>query len=188
MFHLIHWSAHEHPVDSQVFIDTGQMGVEATYTGSQHQGTRYLYPRIDVNQGTVRYYAFDTTEQKQQFLELLKITGIWTKNAYQLAMTDRAELAHAIETFDIPYFTSFPGIGQKTAKRIVVELTIDLEKEALQKLAIDETILKDIVSSLSDLGYERQAVKTLLPECPHPLDADHLQQVMKWLIEQLAKR
>ena len=189
MFHLFHGTIHTQYSDTQVLLDNSLFGILTIYTWIKsiwEKGSRYIHPRIDQKSGAVSYFAFDTREQKHQFLELLKIQWVWGKSAYLLSMLPREEVYAALDAFDIWYFTAHPGIWPKTAKRILIDLKKDMQQDEMQKLGLDEKLLKDILTSLHDLWYKRTDVKALLPDCPHPLTRDDLPDVMKWLVEQLA--
>ncbi len=159
--------------------------VQVEYFGKRKKWTWFLHPQIDINRNTIKYYAFDKGEQKSQFHQFNKIQGVGPKHAYYLAMSDPTLLSMAVENFDIKYFTNLPWIGQKIAKRILIDLKPHLDKDDFESLAIDEKLLKDILSSLHDLGYERKEIKKLLPHCPHPLKKANLKDIMKRLIDNL---
>jgi len=101
------------------------------YFGDKKKGTFYLYPQIDISRGTVRYYAFAHAKEKVHFEQLTKIQGIGGKTAHCLAILPEDELRHAIDTMDMKYFQKLPGIGPKTAKRIILELKQTITKEDL---------------------------------------------------------
>lgn len=183
MFHLFHGSVSYH--NESVYLDNSLFGIEVTYTGTKADGVYYLYPHLDQNQGTIRYFAFDTIMQKQAFLSLLKIQGIGWKSAYHICMLPQDEVAQAIDQFDVKYFQRLPGIGPKIAKRLVVELKQHFSVEDVTKLQIDDRLYQDIISSLQALGYSVQSVKKLLPQAPMPLEKERLPEIMKWLIDHL---
>lgn len=183
MFHLFHGDCTHHWDDRYLTNDV--FGILVVYQGEQKKGTRYLHPMIDPNHHTIKYYAFDTQVQKQTFLGMLKISGIGGKTAYEIASQDQAVLAEAIESFDIKYFTALPGVGPKTAKRLLVELKTSLDTGDVKKLSIDDTLLKSILKSLHDLWYERSKIKILLPRCPIALHKENLPEIMKRLVDNL---
>ncbi len=184
MYHLFHGKRVDK--DNVILLDNWLFGIEVTYSWKKWEGSRYIYTRVDQKSGALSFFAFDTYNQKKQFLEMIKIQWVGWKSWYILAMLPRQELAEKLEKFDIGYFTSFPWIGPKTAKRILVELKIDLEAEDVKKLSIDDSLLKNILTSLHDLWYERKQIKKLLPECPFDLKKKNLPEIMKRLVDSLA--
>lgn len=65
---------------------------------------------------------FEYFEQKEAFEQMLKISGVGPKTAFQIVQIPVEELARAIEQLDTKLFQSIPGIGPKLAKKIILEL------------------------------------------------------------------
>lgn len=183
MLHLFHWSLQRH--GGRLYLDNGQFGIEVTYAGVQQEGTFFLIPTLDMNNNTIKYYAFEEIEQRERFVKMQKIQGVGGKNAYQLATLPFAEMRHAVEEFDAKYFQALPGIGAKTAKRILIELKQTLSQDDMKKLSIDEKLYKDITESLKSLGYSVKDVQKLLPNAPYALEEKNISSIMKWLIDHL---
>ena len=183
MFHIFHWQYRL--LDDQWYLDNDLFGIQVIYTWSQEKWTRYLYPVIDTNRSTIKYYAFDIYTEKKRFLELLKIQGIWGKSAHQLASLPTQELQDAIDSFDLKYFQNIPGIWPKTAKRVLLEMKQHVDLSDVKKLDIDQKLYSQIVSSLQWLWYELVDIKKHLAEYPDPLEKDALPSIMKWMINHL---
>jgi Holliday junction resolvasome RuvABC DNA-binding subunit len=115
----------------------------------------------------------------------LKIQWVWWKTAHQLALLPVDELKQAIETFDLKYFQSIKWIGPKTAKRILVEMKHTLKDNDLIKLQGDQQAIKNIVSSLVGLWYQKSAIQELLKQYDEIISKDTLPVVMKRLIDRL---
>lgn len=160
-------------------------GIEVHYKGVKTKGTFSLFPYLDDNHKTIQYFAFDTAEQKAVFESMLKISGIGPKTAYMIARLDKKELANAVEAVDFKYFQTLPGIGPKTAKRLVVELKHTIAKEDLTKISINDKLYKDIVKALKNLGYESTGIKAALQKCPIKLETAKLGEIIKRLISNL---
>jgi hypothetical protein len=60
-------------------------GVQVAYAGGQLEGEFFLYPYLDEGKKSVFYFAFDTLEQKQNFEQMLKVSGVGPKTAFQIA-------------------------------------------------------------------------------------------------------
>lgn len=174
-----------HCIHGVWYIQNDFFGIEVLYGGTQTQWTFYLHPQIDPNYHTIKYYAFDTVAQKQYFTLVTKIKGIWSKTWYHLAMLPQDDVQDAVDTMDMQFFQKVSGIWPKTAKRIILELKQTISAEDLSQLHIDEKLYKDIITSLKNFGYEAQKIKQILPDCPLPLQKDHLPEIMKWLIDTL---
>lgn len=183
MFHLFHWILAHHW--NRLYLDNGQTWIEVTYTWTQQEGMFFLIPVLDTNNNTIKYYAFEDIAQRERFVTMQKIQGIWGKNAYLLATLPIDEVKQAVEEFDAKYFQSLPGIGAKTAKRILIELKQTLSEDDMKKLSIDDKLYKDITESLKSLWYNVKDVQKLLPNAPYALEEKNISSIMKWLIDHL---
>lgn len=183
MFHLFHWSVKRH--GDRLYLDNGLFGIEVTYTGIQQEGTFFLIPLLDMNNNTIKYYAFEQIDQRERFVTMQKIQGVGWRSAYQLALLPYDEMKLAVDEFDAKYFQTLPGIWIKTAKRILIELKQSLSQDDMKKLSIDEKLYKDITESLKSLGYSVKDVQRLLPNTPYALEEKNISSIMKWLIDHL---
>ncbi len=120
-----------------------------------------------VREDLIQLYGFHTSRERQAFLKLIGVSGIGPRLAISiLSGLSPDDLALAIKANDLGRLTAVPGIGQKTAERLVVEL-----KDKLRELSggIDERgapmmgpsigpdgqLVDDVVSALVNLGYAR---------------------------------
>lgn len=184
MIHYISWISKSQGEHSYLINSSG-LWVRAYYAGQQTKGERYLHPILDDNNKTVVYYAFDTDSQLDQFLAMAKIAGVWPKLAFGLSNVDQAQLQESIQSMDLKFLQSLPGIGPKLAKRLMVELKDSMTNDDMVRLTIDQTLYKDITKTLSNLGYKTTYVDSALQSCPHPLDKEHLPDIMKYVITQM---
>ncbi|HSX12748.1 MAG TPA: Holliday junction branch migration protein RuvA [Rhabdochlamydiaceae bacterium] len=120
-----------------------------------------------VREDSQRLFGFLSREERTLFEKLNEVSGIGPKTALSLlGHLDVQQLAAAVQTNDTKALTRVPGIGQKTAERLVIELrdkfkNISLTKPTKQQIAFD-----DAVSALVHLGYNikdaQNAVKNSL--------------------------
>lgn len=118
----------------------------------------YLHVREDI----LQLYGFMTHEEKDMFKLLISISGIGPKMALTILSGMTVDtLKNAIAAGDTDLLTETPGIGKKTAQRIIVEL-----KERVGGITIKtiksipkgkETLLKDAINALMNLGYKQQS-------------------------------
>ncbi|GAA0354887.1 Holliday junction branch migration protein RuvA [Bacillus horti] len=95
--------------------------------GREVQIFTFQYVREDTNV----LYGFSTREERGLFLKLLNVSGIGPKGALSiLASGQPGQVIVAIQTEDAVYLSKFPGIGKKTAQRIILDLKDKLETEA----------------------------------------------------------
>jgi Holliday junction DNA helicase RuvA len=120
-----------------------------------------------VSESDQTLYGFKKHEDKELFLNLLKVKGIGPKSALAiLANDDHTGLINAINNDDVNYLKKFPKIGPKAAKQIILDLkgkvTVEnevgtlFEESGTMNLALDEAI-----EALIALGYSEREVKKL---------------------------
>jgi Holliday junction DNA helicase RuvA len=125
-----------------------------------------------VREDALLLYGFGTQREKDFFLKLVAVSGIGPKVALAILSGARVEeLAHAVSTGDAARLTRIPGVGRKTADRMVLELKsvvapFMLAEEATAPAAPPATdaLQEDVLSALVNLGYARPASEKALAE------------------------
>jgi len=164
-------------------------GIEVQYSWKQglsaSGGEYFLFPYLDDNRKSVFYFAFDSMEQKNMFEDMLKISWVWPKTAFQLAQLPRENLQNAIKTFDAKFFQSIPWIGPKSAKKILLEMKWNFEFDDIQRMDVDQRLYKDIIKSLRGFGYDAERIKTTLQRYEGKISKENMSEVIKWIISQM---
>ena len=128
-----------------------------------------LYTSLQVREDSISMYGFPTEDEKRTFETLLNISGIGPRLA--LAMLGRfspMSLSQAVESGDTKALSTVPGVGRRTASRIVLELKgkLDLDFGHAAVAGADS----DLVDALTALGYRqaeaREAIARTGPEIP----------------------
>ncbi|CCV64075.1 Holliday junction ATP-dependent DNA helicase RuvA [Alteracholeplasma palmae J233] len=110
----------------------------------------YLHVREDI----FLLYGFKDTETLDLFKKLLSVSGIGPKSALSIvAASNSNDVLNAIENGDVKYLTKFPGIGNKSAQQIILDLKGKLIVVNENKLIPD--IGKDVSEALLALGYSK---------------------------------
>ena len=172
-------------IKSESFLVNPSFWIQVNYAGSKKEGDFFLYPYLDEQKKSVFYFAFDTFEQKEAFEQMLKISGVGPKTAFQIVQIPVEELAKAIEQLDTKLFQSIPGIGPKLAKKIILELKWSFKLSEAFGVEEDQKLFKAVVKSLQNLGYEQVRIKEVLKTYPHKLEKDQLTEVIKRVIKEM---
>jgi len=116
-----------------------------------------LYTHLAVKEDSHSLYGFATLEERSAFRQLIRISGVGPRTALSvLSGLSVAELAQAVATQDQGRLTRVPGIGKKTAERLLLELKDKLKETAL---AVGGERAGDVVHALVALGYsEKEAL------------------------------
>jgi Holliday junction DNA helicase RuvA len=150
-------------VPLSTYYDVGDVGADVALRIHTH-----------VREDALHLYGFLTPLEQQLFERLIGISGIGPKLAVAvLSGIEPGELVGAVQRHDVARLTGIPGIGRKTAERIVLEL-----KDRLARLSLPDVdhvaavpagdrVRDDVLSALQNLGYHRplaeKAVDSTLP-------------------------
>jgi len=125
-----------------------------------------LHIHTHVREDAIALFGFLRAQEKLLFERLISVSGIGPKLAITILSGMAAEeMVHAIKSNDVARLTKIPGIGKKTAERMVLELRDKLEgfgageiSESVKALPVEE----DVLSALVNLGYQRAAAEKAL--------------------------
>ena len=160
----------QHP--NQVVVETGGVGYEVTISVSTFSelppnGSEVaLHIHTHVREDVIALYGFSRPAEKQLFEKLMTVSGIGAKLAITILSGMAAdEMVATIRNNDVARLTKIPGIGRKTAERMVLELRDKLPVAAGASAAtppIMNALEEDVLSALVNLGYQRPAVEKAL--------------------------
>lgn len=116
-----------------------------------------------VREDALQLFGFFTAPEKQLFEKLISVNGIGPKLGLAiLSGVPAGELAQAIRGGDLGRLTAIPGVGKKTAERLVMELRDKLPAGAEPAAAAAAGPDADVISALMNLGYARPAAEKTL--------------------------
>ncbi len=145
-------------------------------------GEIFLHTYTHVREDALQLYGFLSEEERKVFATLLGINGIGPKLGLTiLSGMPVQRFMEAVANEDIPLLSSIPGLGKKTASRLILEL-----REKLPKISVHskDKISDDAVSALINLGYRRslseKAVETALKN-----GADSIENMIKEALKYL---
>ncbi|SNB46326.1 Holliday junction branch migration protein RuvA [Geobacter sp. DSM 9736] len=148
-----------------------QIPFSTYYELPEETSTTTLHIFTHVKEDAINLYGFRTLAEKSMFQHLISVSGIGPKlGSNILSNIDVKELAAAITGGDLGRLGSIPGIGKKTAERLVLELKEKLrsmqhtEDAAPRAAAALPDVAEDVTSALLNLGYKEAQVKKALAE------------------------
>jgi Holliday junction DNA helicase RuvA len=144
-----------------------------------------LFTHLVVREDAHLLYGFGSENERRAFRQLLKVNGIGAKIALSLLSgLSVAELAQAITLQETARLTRVPGIGKKTAERLLLELKDKLGADLTQAVGINRTPLPTsyIMHALLALGYNEKEASSAIRELPDGVAvADGIKQSLKLL-------
>ncbi|HEY6242483.1 MAG TPA: Holliday junction branch migration protein RuvA [Pyrinomonadaceae bacterium] len=192
---------------TSVIVDVGGVGYEVTIplstfydledTGKPVQLRIYTHVRED----TLQLYGFKTIRERELFLKIISVSGIGPKLGITLLSGMSAdELIAAIRTNDLARLTLIPGIGRKTAERLVIELrekvaaltSAQLEEALTMKAAAtgevrQNDVRADALSALLNLGYQRVSAEKALDNAIAEGGELTVESVLRRVLRKLAR-
>ena len=160
---------------NRIILDVGGVGYDvaiplSTFYAAGEPGTEItVHVHTHVREDQLALFGFATSLELTVFERLIAISGIGPKLALAvLSGIEPRDLVTAVQRSDVTRLTRIPGVGKKTAERMVIELRDGLPK-AVDALgggtaapAPDDAMHDDLVSALTNLGYHRQAIDKAL--------------------------
>jgi Holliday junction DNA helicase RuvA len=182
---------------NQVLVDVGGVGYLVQVPLSTYAALGELHTEVTllihthVREDALTLYGFLSSREKHFFEMLLSASGVGPSLALKiLSGMSVEELVPAIRGGDLARLTKIPGVGRKTAERIVVELkdkldavTIEVERPAASSPAGIEA---DVVSALVNLGYEVRAAEGAVAEARRENGAGNFEKLLRVSLQSLS--
>ena len=177
---------------TQILLDVNGVGYTIkisinTFESISKKGTVSLYIHTNVKEDAITLFGFYSEAEKEMFELLISVNGVGPKSALSLLSgitTDN--LRQAILTNNLERIVAVPGIGRKTAERLVLELKNkvgDIKEEGIAPTK--PSLHKEAVAALATLGYNfassEKAVNKILSELPDCSLEDLIKRSLKEL-------
>ena len=138
-----------------------------------------VFTYVKVREDDISIYGFKTQEQLKMFELLISVSGVGAKSALvMLSCIEPSDFAIAVISNDVKVLTRVPGIGNKSAQRIILELKDKLKEEQIEeklkdsskKLKDNSENINEAISGLMVLGYSKKDIEKAFEH----LDIDNL--------------
>jgi Holliday junction DNA helicase RuvA len=167
------------------FYDLGDIGADAA-----------LHIYSHVREDTFALYGFRTEREKNLFEKLIGVSGVGPKLAITiLSGLEIQELIPAIQKGKVDRLVHIPGVGRKTAERLILELKDKLAGLALEPAGEPEapvpalsSVEDDVLSALTNLGYARATAENAVREAKRESPEGDLEVLLRSALRVLAKK
>ncbi|MBI5641836.1 MAG: Holliday junction branch migration protein RuvA [Deltaproteobacteria bacterium] len=183
-----------------VIVDVGGVGYEVFiplstfYKLPEINETVFLNVHMNHKEDAIQLYGFLTHEEKESFQLLISVTGVGPKLARNiLSGIAVADLVSAIGAGDKARLSSIPGIGAKSAERLILEL-----KDKVKNIAKPETkaavpasrdsLTADVVSALENLGYKNVLAEEAAKKSKTALPGGGFEELFKEALKCLSRK
>jgi len=145
-----------------------------------------------VREDAIQLFGFKSGRERDLFLRLIGVQGVGPKLAItMLSGMSADEMVIAIRKEDLARLTGIPGVGRKTAERLVVELRDKMadfgeSKTAAESLPAD-SVFDDALSALTNLGYQRAAAEKAINQAAKEGTEITVQKLLRRSLQILAK-
>jgi Holliday junction DNA helicase RuvA len=168
------------------FYDLGEIGSDVSLRIYTH-----------VREDAIQLFGFKTDRERQLYLRLISVQGVGAKSGItMLSGMSADEMINAIRSNNLVKLTSIPGVGRKTAERIVIELrdkvneldhgTSGTERLTGTPLPAD-AMFEDALSALINLGYQRGLAEKALKQAADEGAEPSVQKLLRRALQVLAK-
>ncbi len=144
-----------------------------------------LFTHLVVREDAHLLYGFGTENERRAFRQLLKISGIGARTALSvLSGLSVAELAQAVTLQETGRLTKIPGIGKKTAERLLLELKDKLGADLATAVGVHRAppVSSDVLHALLALGYSDKEAVAAVKQVPEGLPVgDGIRHALKLL-------
>jgi Holliday junction DNA helicase RuvA len=184
----------KHP--NQITVEAGGVGYDvmipvSTFTKLPDVGAEAkLRIHTHVREDAFLLYGFSTLEEKLLFEKLITVSGIGPKVAITaLSGLATAELIAAIRTGDVQQLVRIPGVGKKTAERMVLELRDKMDLAAAASAASPDRppslsdVENDVLSALLNLGSQRPAAEAAVKKARASVTGDSFEILFRKALE-----
>ena len=180
-----------------IVIDVGGLGYKVfmSESGIEKLGnigeTVKVHTFYKVREDDISLFGFNTNEELHMFELLISVGGIGAKSAITiLSNITPSRFALAVITNEVNTLKKLPGIGPKTAQRIILELkdkikteeAIGAETSELEKEENKQEEFEEVIQALQVLGYRRYEINKILPK----IKAESLEERIKEALQYLA--
>lgn len=181
----------------RLVVNVGGVGYDvqvplSTFYGIGEPGSSVsLRVHTHVREDAIQLFGFGTALELSLFQRLIAVNGIGPKVALSvLSGIEPGDLVRAIRQSDVGRLTSIPGVGKKTAERIVIELRDRLPKTEAEDTvdAVDGGDLRsDVLSALANLGYHRAAAEKAIDGVMRKSDAKTFDGLLREVLKALSR-
>ena len=152
----------------RLVVEVGGIGYEleaplSTFTDLPASGEVTVFTHLQVREDALNLYAFASERERQLFRALIRTSGVGAKLALAiLSGLSVEEFTQAVNTRDVSTLKRLPGIGQKTAERLLVEMADRLD--GVDAGVRPGSVMGEAEAALAALGYKPREVTAMLAD------------------------
>jgi len=174
----------------RILLDVAGVGYEVAITPATSSSLpgvgqpAVLHTHLHVREDAMALFGFGDSDQRDVFQVLIGVSGVGPKLAMAILATfGPDQLRHIVLTEDVAALTSVPGIGQRSAQKLLLELKprLDVPDSPLPA----GTPLAEVRLALESLGYQSAEIRDVLRDLPA---GDSVEESLRAALQELGKR
>lgn len=169
-------------------LDVGGVGYRVSVDATTRQNlkvgaTAEFFIHTAVREDAINLYGFESQSAFELFETLLTVNGIGAKSALGILSKISAEdFARAVAEQNLNALTNLPGIGKKSAQRILLELKDKLKSFSLPQQNFSAQFAEEATDALEALGYTQAEISAVLAKAPKNFSTE---QLIKFALKEL---
>ncbi|MGA8941423.1 MAG: Holliday junction branch migration protein RuvA [Thermoactinomyces sp.] len=185
--------------NSYLAVEAGGIGYQVYVTNPfawEEESEIFLYTHLVVREDARLLYGFSTRPERDLFRLLLEVSGVGPKAAMGMLSAIRPkQLVQAIQLEDLKTLTSLPGVGKKTAQRLVLDLKDKLNKiDGFDAATVEPSVTpvhpdrgQEVIEALKVLGYNEEEAKWAVLEAAKTTEEEYdtetwIKQALKMMV------
>lgn len=178
----------------EIILDVGGVGYRISVNPADLKigAAAEFFIHTAVREDAINLYGFKTREAFELFENLLKVSGVGAKSALAIiSKISVAEFIAAVANQDLNALTKLPGVGKKSAQRILLELKDKIKNLPVENVAqefkpvqIKSSAVDEATEALSALGYTSAEISTVFKRAPKNSSTE---QLIKFALRELNK-
>ncbi len=179
MIGLLHGIVSEMSEKEILLLTSGGVGYRVMPAGSllakcQKNTEATIEVLTIVRETEISLYGFGDREERKLFEKLIAVSGIGPKTAIGMVSIPTQHFMNACENGDVGFLTQIPGLGKKTAERLIIELRGKLDLSKVDESLPTSKSFTEASDALENLGYDKSTIRKLLKDAPPDSTAEEL--------------
>ena len=168
-------------------LNTGDVGYLVTATQAylaEHEAEESveLYIHTAVREDDISLYGFQTFEELELFKKLISVSGVGPKTGLEVLNNSAASVRYAISQGDSTLLEKTPGIGKKTAQRIIIDLKNKVSESQKPDDYVDmKNVNKDAIKALEKLGFRKHQIISRLKDIPEEITNE--EEIIRYFLQ-----
>ncbi|MBA4336689.1 Holliday junction branch migration protein RuvA [bacterium] len=170
-----------------IILNTGSVGYlvnvsSSTFAELEEKDNISLFIHTSVREDDISLYGFQTLEELELFKKLISVSGVGPKTGLEVLNNSAASVRYAIANGDVALLEKTPGIGKKTAQRIIIDLKNKVSQSQKPSDYTDiKNINEDAIKALEKLGFRRHQIINRLKDIPETIKNE--EEIIRYFLQ-----